>query len=140
MQIQDRQADAFQAEQFKRFEGRALAHVRRAFPGPCRSMGEAGTRQEVRHDVGRAFALGIVNERDVMAYVDLAFILGRDFDAHVPWAGPILRDEAFPPDDRLRRLRYMAGKQVLAKKDRWARSGAPQAGGKQRGAAGGARP
>ena len=71
-------------------------------------------RKLVRYD-GRGTGL---SERDVADYVDLMFMLGRDFDTELAWAQPILDDRGFSPDDRLRRVRYLAGKQKLIRRSR----------------------
>jgi hypothetical protein len=73
------------------FEVRALAHVWRFFPEPCRSLGELGTRELVRRGIERARGHGFTSERDLCKYLNLVFAFGEDFGSRLPWAASILR-------------------------------------------------
>lgn len=73
------------------FEVRALAHVRKFFPEPCRSLGERGTRDLVRRGIERARGYGFTSERDLCKYLNLIFTFGEEFDTRLPWAASILR-------------------------------------------------
>lgn len=73
-------------------EQRLHAHVCRTLPATTRGMSDAEIRDAVHHGVSRALAHGIDTERGVCKYVNLVFVLGRDFDRdpRLPWAREIL--------------------------------------------------
>jgi len=115
MYLRGDQVEAFQADGVKRFVERMAAHVRRAFPQEIKTSSDADLREHLLHSIAEAGRYGIELERDVADFVDLTFLLGRDFHVQVPWVGPILESPEFSADDRLRRIRYFAARQRLAR-------------------------
>lgn len=76
----------------QRFVAEVAAHVRQHFPDAVPS---ADVEPLVEHGFERATAHGFESRSDVYKYVDLAVVLGRDFDTDVPWARDILADGSF---------------------------------------------
>ena len=65
-------------------------------------MGESEVRASVDDGFERAFGYGIRTERDFCRFVDLMFVYGKRFDAEVPWAAAVLKnDEIEDPSQRL---------------------------------------
>jgi hypothetical protein len=88
------------------FEARLIEHVMRCFPARARALGLLGVRLQVRHQVERALGHGLVAQRDVCRYVNVAFALGRAFDTDpsLPWAAKILGDRGLSGEERASRL------------------------------------
>ncbi len=78
----------------KKFIDRVAAHVAKFFPGKVKTLGEQKTRDDIRYGVTRAASYGIKAEREVCLYIDVMFVLGRDFDNDpaLDFASRILRD------------------------------------------------
>jgi hypothetical protein len=88
------QMEALGRVELRKFEDKMVLHLRQFFPQRCQELGEAGTRQSIRHGVERAEAYGLTAERDVTKYVDVMFVYGQDFDQDPSqrWAQVILTD------------------------------------------------
>lgn len=74
------------------FVPRGVAHVQRLFPAACQGLGGEGVRELVRYGYDRATGYGLDREADVLRYLTVMFVFGRDFDrdpAH-PWAAEVL--------------------------------------------------
>jgi len=67
----------------KRYEDRVLAHLSRCLPS--RVVDESTVREMIRFGIERARQYDLTSERDVCKYIDLMFVLGRDFDLKEPW-------------------------------------------------------
>jgi hypothetical protein len=91
--------EAFNKDILRRFEERMVEHVKLFFPSQYRALGPAVVREWISHGIGRAQRYSIVAERDVSKYIDIMFVLGRDFDKDPQhgWAGPILTARAVDP-------------------------------------------
>jgi hypothetical protein len=92
------------------FYARLTRHVQEYFPAECSVLGEGGLKEMLTYQVGKARQHGIVTERDICKYVDLAFKFGKDFDVDPlhPWAAAILSNAEVGGSDRMRRL-YLVG-------------------------------
>jgi len=106
--IRQKQMDALAAVTRERFQERLEAHVRKVFPDDCKALGEDGVRELVVEGIERAEGHGLSAERDVCRYVDLLFLLGRDFETReeMAWAKGILNDVTLreAPSVRMDRL------------------------------------
>ncbi len=98
--------EAFEAQATKLFTARVIAHVKSVWPAESAELGEAVTAEIVRSAVGRATLAGFSTEYDVVRYVDLAFLLGTDFDTNprVVWTRPILADRSLAPTAKMDKL------------------------------------
>ena len=98
--------DAFEAQVVSLFASRVIAHVKAVWPAECGELGDPAVADMVRYGIQRAGALGLSSEHDVVRFVDLAFILAKDFDTHplARWTGPILSDRKLSPVAKLDRL------------------------------------
>jgi hypothetical protein len=116
MIIRKEQTEVFRQHMVKNFEDRMVAHLTAAFPQKCKEMGDAKVREEIRSGIARAAGYNIEAERDVARFIDLTFLIGRDFDTSpaTPWAQPILRDKSSSADNRLRRVQLMARRHMQA--------------------------
>ncbi len=79
-------------------------HLQRHLPDRCAELGQRETRRLVDLGMDRAAAHGLTMEQDVSSYINLMFVLGRDFDSDpaLAWAGKILRDpQVEDPSDRM---------------------------------------
>ncbi|NMO13587.1 hypothetical protein HPC49_01260 [Pyxidicoccus fallax] len=118
--IRDAQLSALRKVQIRRFEAWVESHLQRHFPEACEAAGEAQVRGDIRHGIARAGAYGITAERQVCQYIDLMFVLGRDFDMDpsLPWAGEILREESGISERERIRLLYVRAMEHLGEADR----------------------
>jgi hypothetical protein len=73
-----------------------LDHLRRHFPDHCSGMGQRALRRAISDGIATAHSHGFVNEADCCRYVDMTFVLGRNFDTDpaLPWAADILSDRS----------------------------------------------
>lgn len=97
---------AFEAQVVSLFASRVVAHVKSVWPAECGELGEPAVAEIVRGAIQRGAALGLSTELDIVRFVDLAFILAKDFDTNplAVWTRPILADKAAPPAARLDKL------------------------------------
>jgi hypothetical protein len=97
---------AFEAQVVSLFAARVLAHVKAVWPVECGELGDPAVAETVRGAIQRGAALGLSTELDIVRFVDLAFILAKDFDTNplAAWARPILADKTTPPAARLDKL------------------------------------
>jgi hypothetical protein len=88
----------------QKYERRLCVHLNRFFPEECAALGELKIRDTVRYSIHRATTHGFVSERDVCKFVDVMFILGREFDEDqsLPWARTILSNNEVGEDPTLR--------------------------------------
>ncbi|OQY28744.1 MAG: hypothetical protein B6244_06175 [Candidatus Cloacimonetes bacterium 4572_55] len=78
--IRKQQMDALSQVVMDTFEDRMVAHLYDTFPEKCAEMGESSVREDIQYGVQRSAQYGIEAERDVCRYIDVMFVLGRDFD------------------------------------------------------------
>ena len=97
---------AFEAQVISLFASRVVAHVKAVWPPECAELGDAAVTEIVRGAIQRGAALGLSTELDIVRFVDLAFILAKDFDTNplAAWTRPILADKTAPPATRLDKL------------------------------------
>jgi hypothetical protein len=97
---------AFEAQVVSLFASRVVAHVKAIWPAEDGELGDAAVAELVRGAIQRGAALGLSTEFDVVRFVDLAFILAKDFDTNplASWTRPILADKAARPNARLDKL------------------------------------
>jgi hypothetical protein len=98
--------DAFEAQVVSRFAARVVAHVKAVWPAECGELGDATVADTVRKAIQRAAALGLSSEHDMVRFVDLEFILAKDFEMNpfARWTGPILSDRTLAPGAKMDRL------------------------------------
>ena len=97
---------AFEAQVVALFAARVVAHVKAVWPAECGELGEQAVVEIVRGAIQRGAGLGLSTELDIVRFVDLAFILAKDFDTNplAVWTRPILSDKATVPAARLDKL------------------------------------
>lgn len=97
---------AFEATAISLFASRVIAHVKAVWPAECGELGDPAVADMVRNGIQRAATLGLSSEHEVVRFVDLSFILAKDFDTHplAGWTRPILSDRKLSPGARLDRL------------------------------------
>ena len=97
---------AFEAQVVSLFASRAVAHAKAVWPAECGELGDGAVGELVRGTIQRAAALGLSTEFDIVRFVDLAFILARDFDTNplAEWTRPILADKTAAPAARLEKV------------------------------------
>jgi hypothetical protein len=97
---------AFEAQVVSLFAARVIAHVKAVWAAECAELGDPVVAEIVRGAIQRGAALGLSNEFDIVRFVDLAFILAKDFDTNplAAWTRPILADKTAAPAARLDKL------------------------------------
>jgi hypothetical protein len=97
---------AFEAQVVSLFSARVVAHVKAVWPAECAELGDAAVAEIVRGAIQRGGSLGLLTELEVVRFVDLAFILAKDFDTNplAAWTRPILADKTAQPGVRLDKL------------------------------------
>jgi hypothetical protein len=103
--IRREQLTVFSEVEVRRFEDWTTAHLKKFFPKECAIAGDVRLRNNVQHGIARARAHGITAKRDVVKYIDLMMVFGRDFDTdkRLRWAADILAQRRHP-DYRLQSL------------------------------------
>ena len=98
--------DAFEVHVVNLFTARVVAHVKAVWPAECAELGDPGVMGMVQAATKRAVALGLTSELDVVRYVDLGFILVKDFETNplALWTRSILADRVLAPTAKLDRL------------------------------------
>ncbi len=106
MLIRDDQLSALRGVRQKEYEKRLAAHLRKYFSEACHDLGEDGLRDAVRYGIQRAKVYGIQAERDVVKYLNLMFVFGRDFDTdpRFPWAASMLHSAEYGPTLRINQV------------------------------------
>jgi hypothetical protein len=97
---------AFEAHVVNLFLARVAAHVKAVWPGESAELGEVALAEIVRAAVQHGSALGLATEYDLVRYVDLSFILTKDFETNplAGWTRGILADRLLAPRMKLDRL------------------------------------
>ena len=97
---------AFEAQVITLFAARVIAHVKAVWPAECGELGDPAVAEIVRGAIQRGAALGLSTELDIVRFVDLAFILAKDFDTNplASWTRPILAEKSAAPTARLDKL------------------------------------
>ena len=103
--IRREQLTVFSDVEVRRFEDWTIDHLKRFFPKECAAAGDIRLRSLVQHGILRARSHRITAKRDVVKYVDLMLVLGRDFDTdrRLRWAANILAQRS-PSDYRMQSL------------------------------------
>ena len=106
LKLRKEHLDAFEAHVVNLFTGRVVAHVKAVWPAECGELGDAGVLEMVRSAIKRAATLGLTSELDVVRFVNLGFILVKDFETNplALWTRSILADRALAPAAKLDRL------------------------------------
>jgi hypothetical protein len=115
IKIRQEQAEVFEREARQNFERRLAEHVCRSYPRHARLLGDAGVRAVVADGLARAGGYALTTESNVRFFIDLMFLLGRNFDTdlQLPWAAETLADASLPEEalrvDRLydRAMEYL---------------------------------
>jgi hypothetical protein len=106
LKLRKEHLEAFEAQVIRRFSSRVIAHVKAVWPAECGELGEAGVSDLVKTAIQRAAALGLSREADIVRFVDLSFILARDFETNPlsSWTRPILSDRTLAPPAKIDKL------------------------------------
>jgi hypothetical protein len=77
-------------------EPRIIGQLQKIWPKKCEDLGERAVRQLIRHALESAKEYSITNDRGIMVYAGLMFMLGGGFDKdpQFPWAALVLNDES----------------------------------------------
>lgn len=83
----------FSKTEVRKFEDWTVAHLHKFFPKECAAAGEHKLLGLVQHGIVRAKAHGITSKADVVKYIDLMVVFGRDFDTdrRQRWAANVLK-------------------------------------------------
>ena len=97
---------AFEAHVVNLFLARVTAHVKAVWPAESAELGDLALAEIVGAAVQRGSALGLSAEFDLVRYVDLSFILTKDFESNplAFWTRGILADRLLSPRMKLDRL------------------------------------
>ena len=97
---------AFEAHVVNLFVSRVMAHVKAVWPAECEELGDPAVTEIVKNGIQRGAALGLSTEHDLVRYVDLSFILSKDFETNslAGWTRPILTDRMVPARLKVDRL------------------------------------
>jgi hypothetical protein len=106
LQIREEHMAIFEERERELFEKRVVSHLERIWPARCGSLGSPAVLAVVRAGMGSSRRYGIVAELDVVRYIDLAFLLGPNFDRdpRLAWAGESLSNAALRPREKLDRV------------------------------------
>jgi hypothetical protein len=104
------QTNEFGRDALRRFEDRAVRHMRRHLPGPTERHTDGELRRRVGECIPRSTEYGLSSEQQVMCFVDTTFLLNDRFDSDsdYSWAAEILRSGKLSPAEKGRVLLYIA--------------------------------
>lgn len=96
------QVDALRPVHSAAFEEEFLEHLHECFPEHARALGRAGAVEVLRHGVERCMSYELHEPDEVMAYLEVMVLLGRDFDIDpaLPWVREILGSDELHPRAR----------------------------------------
>lgn len=104
LRIRREHKDAFHADAVAELAERLAEHLRRFFPELCAPLDAGALDARIRDGMRRAEARGMINERDLAMFVDVALTRGEGFESE-PWASAILEDDSLEtPTDRAEAL------------------------------------
>jgi hypothetical protein len=97
---------AFEAHVVNLFISRVTAHVKAVWPAESTELGDPAVSEIVRNGIQRGSTLGLSTEYDLVRYVDLSFLLAKDFETNplAAWTRPILADRMVPARLKIDRL------------------------------------
>jgi len=106
LKLRKEHLDAFEAQVVSLFTTRVIAHLKAVWPAECADLGAPAVSETAKTAIQRAASIGLSNEFDIVRFVDLAFILARDFETNplASWTRPILADRTLPPIAKVDRL------------------------------------
>jgi hypothetical protein len=106
LKLRKEHLDGFEAQVIGLFETRVIAHVKAVWPPECAELGDPAVAEIVKTAIKRAAALGLSFEFDIVRFVDLAFILAKDFETNplIGWARTIISDRSLAPAAKVDRL------------------------------------
>ncbi len=106
LKLRKEHIEAFEAQVTSLFATRVIAHVKAVWPAECAELAEPAVKDTVKTAIQRAASLGLSNELDIVRFVDLAFILARDFETNplASWTRSILVDRTLAPSAKVDRL------------------------------------
>ena len=93
------QREALQAGLDRRFVRSLVARLIEEFPGTLSGVAN-DLEADARTALGRARAHGLREDRDLVAFVEVALLVSPRFDEHPAFAAA-LRDQAVPPEHRM---------------------------------------
>lgn len=96
MIIRPAQIEVFETAAERRFEDAAWEHLQEFVPRHCAAVGEETARTAIRAAMLNAERYELAQERPVLQFIDLTFVLGAGFyeDPQYPWVGPMLSGPA----------------------------------------------
>lgn len=101
--IREEQLVALQKVQERRLVDRAVAYVRRGHPAVCAALDEGSIRASAETALRKRDAYRFDSEETYLAYLDLMYLLGFDFDEDpgCQWVRQRLTDFSLGPRTRL---------------------------------------
>jgi hypothetical protein len=104
---------AFEAHVVNLFISRVTAHVKAVWADECAELGDPAVIEIVRNGIQRGATLGLSVELDLVRYVDLSFLLAKDFETNplAMWTRSILADRLVAPRMKLDRLYQRMGEE-----------------------------
>jgi hypothetical protein len=123
--IRNEQARALTTLVRDNFEERAVRHLRDHEPAETAACSDAELRRRVRQGTPRAGKYGLTTEQQVMAFVDVTYLVGPEFDTDdgQPWARGVLTDPALEPDDKASLLLWLGRSVAQERRAREAQHG-----------------
>ncbi len=90
----------------KRFARRLVTHLKAVWPAECAELGDSALDEIVNNATKRAASFGLSAEYDIVRYMDLTFLLGKDFETNplAAWTRPILGDPSLAPAAKMDRV------------------------------------
>src|SRR5260370_7581855 len=106
LRLRKEHLDALEAHVVNLFISRVIAHVKAVWPAESTELGDCVVAEIVRGAVQRGASLGLSTEHDLVRYVDLSFLLAKDFEISplAGWTRPILADRTLAPGSKVDRL------------------------------------
>ena len=94
---------AFEKQMTTDFENRLVTYLKQSYRERLKEIPEESVRRSVQEGIARAAAYDIKAEHDVARFVDLMYLMSRDFDTNpnTSWIHPVLKNTQIPAGKRM---------------------------------------
>lgn len=103
----------FSKSKLKLFAKKAAAYIKEKYPDKCQILSEQNIEDAITTAFQKRSEYDFKSEYDIIAYLDLMYILGFDFDTNteLPWVRDILCDFDLDARTRFILLKQIANQQ-----------------------------
>jgi hypothetical protein len=105
LRMRQEQIRAFSDYMNQSFAKRAGLHLRNEYPEPTKTMSTDELNRFIDVGADRAARYGLVNENEIVSFMELMIVYGREFDETQDWAHEILQNPELTAAEKTEALR-----------------------------------